>query len=157
GGPAWLPQLLVGVFAVVVGFLVLYPLAMLLLGSFSPPRGVTNTWFSLEGYRVALFDTEARKAMVTTLWLSLVRAFLAVAVAVFLAWAITRTNLPGRRVFHNLILIGFFMPLLPQIVAWSLLLSPRAGIANVWLRSVLGIDAPSGPFNIYSFEGIIFI
>ena len=93
--------------------------------------------------------------MGTTIWLSLVRAVLAVGVAVVLAWAITRTNVPGRTVFHNLIIIGFFMPLLPQIVAWSLLLSPRTGTLNVWLRALLGLEGNSGPFNIYSYEGII--
>src|SRR3954466_2988417 len=87
---AWLLQILVSALTVVVGFLVLYPIVMLLLGSFAPPRNVTNVWFSLDGYRTALFDLDARKAIVTTIWLSLVRAAMAVAVAVFLAWAITR-------------------------------------------------------------------
>lgn len=161
GGEPWtmyLPHALVLLLTLVVGFLVLYPLVMLFLGSFAPPRNApADTWFSLEGYRTALFDVEARKAMWTTLWLSFVRAFLAVSVAVFLSWAITRTNLPGRRIFHNLIIFGFFMPLLPQIVAWSLLLSPRTGTLNVWLRYLLGLEGPSGPFNINSYEGIIFL
>ncbi len=152
----WLPVLLVLLLTVVVGFLVLYPLVMLLLGSFAPPRGVTAA-FSLEGYRTAFEDVDARKAMLTTLWLSLVRAALAVLVAVFLAWAISRTNVPGRAIFHNLIILGFFMPLLPQIVAWSLLLSTRTGTLNVLLRNALGIDSGTGPFNIYSYEGIIFL
>jgi iron(III) transport system permease protein len=94
---------------------------------------------------------------VTTIWLSLVRAGLAVLVAILLAWALTRTNVPGRRVFHYLMLVSFFMPLLPQLLAWSLLLSPRSGTINVWLRNVLGIDALNGPLNIYSYEGIIFM
>lgn len=152
-----LPQLLILLLTAVIGFLVMYPIIMLLLGSFAPPRGVTDVWFSLDGYRTALFDTDARKAMVTTIWLSAVRAVLAVALAVLLSWAITRTNLPGRQVFHSLMVISFFLPLLPQILAWSLLLSPRSGIINVWLRTILGIDSGSGPFNIYSYEGIIFL
>jgi iron(III) transport system permease protein len=155
---AGLSQLLVVLFVAAIGFLVLYPLVMLLLGSFAPPRGApADVQFSLEGYQTALADTAARSAIVTTIWLSLVRASLAVLVAVFLAWAITRTNVPGRRVFHYLMLVSFFMPLLPQLLAWSLLLSPRTGTINVWLRSVLAIDSTSGPFNIYSYEGIIFM
>lgn len=151
-------QVLVALFVAVIGFLVLYPLVMLLLGSFAPPRGApAGILFSLDGYLTALTDTSARSAIVTTLWLSLVRAALAVLVALFLAWALTRTNVPGRRVFHYLMLVSFFMPLLPQLLAWSLLLSPRSGTLNVWLRGVLGIDAISGPLNIYSYEGIIFM
>jgi iron(III) transport system permease protein len=152
-----LPSLLVLGLAIVVGFLVLYPLFMLLLGSFAPPRGVTDVAFSLDGYRTALGDVDAQKAIFTTLWLSLARALLAVALALFLAWAISRTNLPGRRLFHNVMLVSFFLPLLPQLVAWSLLLSPRTGTLNVWLRALAGSSATSGPFNIYSYEGIIFL
>jgi iron(III) transport system permease protein len=151
------PQVLVGAFVVAIGFLVCYPLVMLLLGSFAPPRGVTNAWFSLDGYRTALFDEDARRAILTTLWLAVVRATLGVSLAIFLSWAVTRTNIPGKRVFHNLLILNFFLPLLPQVAAWSLLLSPKSGILNVWLRGLLGIDSGSGPFNIYSYGGIIFL
>lgn len=152
-----LSQVLVGAFVLAVGFLVCYPVVMLLLGGFAPPRGVTNVWFSLDGYRTAFFDADARRAMVTTLWLALVRATLGVSIAIFLAWAVTRTNIPGRRVCHHLLILNFFLPLLPQIEAWSLLLSPKSGIVNVWLRGVLGIESGSGPFNLYSYGGIIFL
>src|SRR5579859_1572849 len=151
-----LPQILVAVFVIVIGFLVCYPLVMLLLGSFAPPRGSTAL-FSLDGYRTALFDADARRAIVTTLWLALVRAALALGLAIFLAWAITWTNIPGRRWFHNLLILHFFLPLLPQVVAWSLLLSPRSGVINVWLRQLVGSDSGSGPFNLYSYGGIIFL
>src|SRR5581483_3438185 len=152
-GERW-PRVLVWLFVGTVGFLVCYPVVMLLLGSFAPPRGVTNTWFSLDGYRTALFDQDAQRAIVTTIWLALVRATLAMALAVFLCWAVVRTNVPGRRVFHNLLILNFFLPLLPQIVAWSLLLSPKSGVINVWLRTLLGIGGGSGPLNIYSYGGI---
>lgn len=152
-----LPQLLVAAFVAVIGILVCYPVVMLLLGSFAPPRGVTNTWFSLDGYRTALLDEDARRAIFTTLWLALVRATLGVSLAIFLSWAIIRTNIPGRRVFHNLLILNFFLPLLPQILAWSLLLSPKSGIVNVWLRGLLGVNGGAGPLNIYSYGGIIFL
>jgi iron(III) transport system permease protein len=151
-----LPQILVAVFVIVIGFLVCYPLVMLLLGSFAPPRGSTAV-FSLDGYRTALFDEDARRAIVTTIWLALVRAALASGLAIFLSWAITRTNIPGRRWFHNLLILHFFLPLLPQVVAWSLLLSPRSGLVNVWLRQLFGSDSGSGPLNLYSYGGIIFL
>lgn len=151
-----LPSLLIGLVVLLVGFLVLYPVVMLILGSFTAPRGSTEV-FSLDGYRIALQDTAAQKAIVTTLWLSLVRAVLAVSLALMLAWAISRTNVPGRRIFHNLMLLSFFLPLLPQLLAWSILLAPRSGALNVWLRQLTGSDAATGPLNIFSYEGIIFV
>ncbi|MBI4173042.1 MAG: iron ABC transporter permease [Actinobacteria bacterium] len=152
-----LGRILVAALTAVVGFLVLYPVVMLLIGSFAPPRGVTGELFSLDGYRVALTDDAARTAAWTTIWLSLVRAGLAVALAIFLAWAIVRTDVPGGRIFHTLLLVHFFLPVLPQVLAWVFLLSPRTGLINVWLRDRVGIDAASGPFNVFSYEGIIFV
>src|SRR5260370_23428091 len=68
-------QLLVLLFVGVIGFFVLYPLVMLLIGSFVPPRGApADVWFSLDGYRTALTDTAARGAIPTTPWLSPRRA-----------------------------------------------------------------------------------
>jgi iron(III) transport system permease protein len=152
-----LPQVLLVLLAAVVGFLVLYPMVMLLIGSVTPPFGSPDRSLTLEGYRVALTDETARRAIVTTVWLSMIRALLAVGLAVALAWAIVRTDLPGRRILHTLMLANFFVPLLPQILAWTFLLSPRTGSINVWLRDVLGIDGRSGPLNIFSYEGIIFV
>src|SRR5581483_3329210 len=98
-----------------------------------------------------------KRRLPSLLVLALVRAVLGVALALLLAWAISRTNVPARRLFHGVMLISFFLPLLPQLVAWSLLLSPRTGTLNVWIRALVGSDALSGPFNIYSYEGIIFL
>jgi iron(III) transport system permease protein len=150
-------QLLVFALAAVLALLVLYPLAFLFAASFAPATGSADQGFSLEGYRRALTDVQARNAVITTLWLSLVRAVAAVALAVFLAWAIVRTNVPGARIFHGLLLVSFFLPNLPQVLAWTFLLSPRTGSLNVALRALVGSDATSGPFNIYSYEGIVFI
>lgn len=152
-----MPRLLTAVFVAAVGFLVCYPVVTLLLGSVAPPRGVTNTLISLDGYRTALFDADAQRAIITTLWLALVRASLGVSLAIFLSWAIIRTNIPCRRLFHNLLILNFFLPLLPQILAWTLLLSPKTGIVNVFLRGLLGVSGGDGPFNIYSYGGIIFL
>src|SRR5205085_7590975 len=88
-----LPGMAVLALVIVVGFLVLYPLIMLLVGSVTSD---STGAFTLDGYRTALGDSDARRAIFVTLWLSAVRAALGVLVAIFLSWAITRTNVPGR-------------------------------------------------------------
>ena len=153
--PQPLGRLLVLLLTLVVGFLVLYPIVMLLLGSFAPDGAASG--FTLDGYRTAFADEAARKAAWTTLWLALVRAVLAVIVAVFMAWAIMRTDMPGAKFFHRLMLLSFFFPTLPLVLAWIILLSSRSGTLNVWLRGLLGIDGRSGPFDIFSYYGIIFV
>lgn len=148
-------QFLIAVLTLSAGFLILYPIVMLLIGSVAPPG--SNGTVSLDGYRQALSDPGAQSAAFTTIWLSLVRAVLATALAVFLAWALTRTDMPGRRLFHGLLLVSFFFPLLPQILAWTFLLAPRSGTLNVWIRTLIGSTAHSGPLDIYSYGGIIFV
>src|SRR5258708_37294868 len=95
--------ILVLALVVVVGFLVLYPLGFLVAASFAPPAGAADQGLSLEGYRRALTDTQARTAIVTTLWLSVVRAVLAASVALFLPVGITPTTGPCRRLVHGLV------------------------------------------------------
>src|SRR3546814_9469753 len=40
-------------------------------------------------------------------------------------------------------------------IGWILLLSPRIGVINVFLRDMLGLEP--APFNIYSVTGMIFV
>lgn len=150
-------NIFIGLLVVVVGFFVLYPMLMLVWGSFTISGTSATTSFNLDGYATALADEVARKAMLTTIWLAIVRAVLSVALAVFLAWAIVRTDLPGRNVLHTMMLVNFFVPLLPQLLAWTFLLAPRTGIINEVIRGLFGIPGRNGPFNIYSYEGIIFV
>jgi iron(III) transport system permease protein len=152
-----LSHILLALLTIVVGFFVLYPMLMLVVGSFTISGTAATTNFTLDGYATALGDDVARKAMLTTIWLAIVRALLSVGLAIFLAWAIVRTDLPGRNILHTLMLANFFVPLLPQILAWTFLLAPRSGILNEAIRGFLGIPGRNGPFNIYSYEGIIFV
>lgn len=148
-------RILVIALLLVVAFQVLYPLGMLLFGSVRDvPPGMAGN-FTFEGYIEAYGDPETYRVFWTTLWLSAVRAMVAVATAVFLAWAVTRSNIPLKRFFEWSILFLFFMPLLPKVLAWILLLQPKTGLANQFLRLILPFG-DVGPLNCYSYGGIIF-
>ena len=76
------------------------------------------------------------------------------------AFLTERTDLPYRNVAWGLMLVPMAMPGLLFAVSWTLLLSPRIGMFNVWLREFLdlfGIEVSEGPFNIYSLWGMIFL
>jgi iron(III) transport system permease protein len=111
--------------------------------------------FSFKGYVDTYKDPHTYTLLITTLWLAVVRTMLTVMTAVFLAWAITRTNIPFRRFFEWSILLIFFMPLLPRILAWILMLSPKTGLFNQFLRMILPIG--QGGIDIFSYGGIIFV
>ncbi|MDO8635612.1 MAG: iron ABC transporter permease, partial [Dehalococcoidia bacterium] len=83
----------------------------------------------------------------------IVRALLAMVIAVFLAWVVTRTDTPLKRVLEVTVWIQFFLPYQPVIMAWILLLSPKTGIINHWLMQNFNL----GPIDIYSYGGIIWV
>lgn len=137
-----------------VAFLILYPLAMVLYGSVWTTSPGAPGEFSLNGYVQTFLTADTYQVIWTTFFLSVVRTFFAVTAAIFFAWVIARTNVPYKGFLELGLLFLFFLPLLPRIMAWILLLSPRTGLINVFLR-VLPFDVPS--INVFSYFGIIWV
>jgi len=85
-----------------------------------------------------------------TIVLGLCLAFLA-------AWLVERTDVPGRNVIRTLMVLVMGMPGALVAFGWLLLASPRSGAINLWLRGALGLGSATGPFDIYSLMGMIFV
>ncbi|MBI4321177.1 MAG: iron ABC transporter permease [Chloroflexi bacterium] len=150
-----LSRLLVIALLIIVAFQVLYPMGMIFYGSVrdTPPGYAGN--FSLAGYVEVFTNRETYELLLTTFWLAVVRTVLTVVGAVFLAWAVSRTNVPFRRHLEWLIVLIFFLPLLPRILAWIVMLSPRTGLINQFLRLFLPLGDQG--LNIFSYGGVIFV
>jgi iron(III) transport system permease protein len=138
-----------------VAFLVLFPLGMLLYGSFWTARPGFPGAFTLDNYVKAYTDVGTYQVLVTTVVLVGAKTLVAVAIATTLAWIVTRTDTPLRGLLEVLITLPFFIPGLLEAIAWIMLLSPNAGTINVWLRSTFGLA--QSPFNIYSMGGMIWV
>ncbi len=140
----------------IVGFFVLYPLYMMVYGSFmggaAPGESAS---FSLAGYRIAYGEWDVYRTLWTTLWLAAVRALLSVTMGVVLAWVVTRTNTPWRRAIEIFVWVQFFTPYLPMVMSWVLLGAPRIGLLNHFLIWLLPIK--KGFIDIYSVGGIIWV
>jgi iron(III) transport system permease protein len=134
----------------VVGSLVLFPIALIAIGSFSVPVAPGQTQLGLAGWQAVLTESSLRTAVANTLELTLARQVLALPLAVIMAWTIARTDLPGRNWFEFAFWLSFFLPPLTVTLSWILLLDPHYGLINQALKPI-GI----GPFNIYSFWGIV--
>lgn len=147
--------LVMAVVLAVVAFLVAYPLFMLLFGSFKEGPPGTSAPFTFDGYVRAYSNVATYTTLWTTLWLGVVRTLLSVALAIFLAWVVTRTDIPWRGTLEVLIWLKFFLPVQPFIIAWALLLAPDVGILNQFLVWLLPIEA--SPLNVYSYGGIIWV
>ena len=140
----------------VVGFFVLYPVLMLVYGSFmGGARPGDPASFSLQGFNIAYGNWDTYRTLWTTLWLGAVRALLSVAMGVVLAWVVTRTNTPWRRAIEVTVWLQFFCPYLPMVMSWVLLGAPKIGLLNHFLVWLLPIE--EGFINIYSYWGIIWV
>lgn len=137
-----------------LGFLVLYPLFMVVFASFKGgPPGVDSP-FSIEGYQRAWADPGVIRAIFTTLWMAILRVGFGIILTIFVAWIINRTNTPWRGGLEVLVWLRFFLPTLPVVIAWTLILGPQ-GLANKFLMNAFNLSSP--PLDIRSYWGIIFI
>lgn len=149
------PTALMWLLTGLVGFLVLFPLIMLLWGSIAgvPPGEAAQP--SLAGWVEAYTAPDTYIAFANTLGLSIIRAVLSISLAIFFAWVLTRTDVPHRRLLQLLLMAPFAVPPLVLTIAWSLLASPNAGLLNQWWTDTFGVR--NGPFNVYSYGGIVWV
>ncbi len=131
-------------------FLVVSPFVYLVATSFSS-EGTGG--FTLNNYAAAYGRERYVQALINSLELGAGAALLAGAFAIPLAWGVSRTDMPGRGFVRMLVLATFITPPYTGAVAWILLAGPNAG----WLNKlyVLLTGAEAGPFNIYSFPGLV--
>ncbi|MDP2659808.1 MAG: iron ABC transporter permease [Dehalococcoidia bacterium] len=141
---------------VLLAFLTVFPLLMIVYGSFVQAGPLARpVVLTLQGYLSTYTELSTYGLFGTTLWLTAARTALVMALAVFFAWAVARTDTPLRRVIEPLMWLVFFIPPQSMIYAWIILLAPKTGLINVALMSVLPFKEP--PFSIYSHGGIIWV
>ena len=133
-------------------FLTAYPLAMLVYGSLhTTPPGAAGV-FNLDGYRAMLSRSNA-VVLLNTVGLSLVKTGLAMALALFLAWIVARTDTPYRDTLEVLITLPFYIPPILTAMAWGMLATPKGGLINLAWTGLTGSREPL--VNIYSYGGVV--
>ena len=133
-------------------FLVVAPLAKLLMVSFET-QGTGE--FTLANYAAAYGRARYIDALVNSLTLGLASAALSVVLAVPMAWAVSRTDMPGRGLTWAVVMGAFVMPPYLGAVGWILLAGPNSGVVNRLWRWATG--AEGALFNVYSFEGLALV
>ncbi len=102
--------------------------------------------FSRPRYITALLNSLRLGAMVTALCLLF---------AVPMAWAIARTDMPGKGFIRLLVLGAFITPPYLGAIGWILLSGPNSGWLNrVWMAAT---GLPEGIFDVYTFNGLAFV
>ena len=138
----------------IVSFLVVYPLALLVVSSFEVGPFGQETKVGLDNWTAALTEPRLRSVIVNTLTLTGTRQLIAFFVGVVLAFLLARTNVPGRNWLEFGFWIAFLIPTLPVLLGWIFLLDGHAGVINRGIRAVFGVE--KSPLEIYSWWGIVF-
>ena len=147
------PSLPMAILLLVVGFLVLTPLALMILNSFQIARPGQPIVWGLDGWVKAFTTPGIVKAMTNTFTLAITRQAMALFIGAFFAWLIARTDLPMKGLLEFFFWLSFFLPALPETMGWILLLDPKYGLLN---QGLVGLGVVNqNLFNIYSFWGIV--
>jgi iron(III) transport system permease protein len=147
--------------AVVAGLLVLYPVFYLLQAALNvgdqdarPP-----TEFGFENFAGLLAYPQI---IINTLTVSFAATVMALIIGFLMAWIITRTNVPGRRFFEQVMVVPYYLTPLLGALAWSLLGTQESGFLNQVYRALGGsgylinINSPYGIAWVMAlFEGSV--
>lgn len=138
-----------------VAFCVVFPLFLVVLQSFQVAAPGEAARYGLDGWRAALGEPGLRSALWNTFTVTFVRQLLSLPLAVLIAWLLARTDLPGRSWIEFAFWAAFFLPSFTVTLSWILLLDPEYGLVNTALATLPFVR--KGPFNIYSFWGIVWV
>jgi iron(III) transport system permease protein len=150
--PSWATPLFAVHVAVILFLcvLIVYPALILLDQSVRAEDGsLSFVW-----YVTAYTNLRSYEAILNTLAIAAGTAAIAVVAGTFLAWAVVRTDMPGRRLVELAAVIPFISTPLVGALAWILLASPQTGLINQAWRALGGV-APL--VNAYSLAAIIFV
>jgi iron(III) transport system permease protein len=136
----WSAQRLAGYgVAAVAAVLVLYPVFYLLQAAFDvgDPQTRPPTAYGLDNFQVLL---NYPQIMLNTLVVSFAATVMALVIGFVMAWILARTNVPGRRMFEQLMAVPYYLTPLLGALAWSMLGSPESGFINQVWRALGGSD-----------------
>jgi iron(III) transport system permease protein len=141
------------VLLLVTALIVVYPVSMVVYGSFKDTAPGQAGALTLANWRTVLADAATFRVLANSILIALPRTILALALATAFAWCVARTNTPCPRLLEGLLAFMFFLPELPWVLAWMLLGAPNVGLLNQWLGAVL--PGLQGAINVYSYTGLI--
>jgi len=147
--------------ATVAAVLVLYPVFYLLQAALDvgDPQTRPPTAYGFDNFAALL---NYPQIILNTLSVSFAATLMALVIGFVMAWILTRTNVPGRRVFEQLMAVPYYLTPLLGALAWSMLGSPESGFINQFWRALGGsghlidINTPYGIAWVMAlFEGSV--
>ena len=137
--------------------LVIYPIAMLLLGALTDADpivdGIRVSDLSVGNFVQVLGNPNVHLALGNSMLACAGGTAMAVLIGLSFAWIVVRTDTPCKGLIAAAGMLPLFVPPLVGGVAWAILGSPKTGLLNILLARA-GIDFR---FNLYSMSGIVFV
>ena len=130
--------------------LIVLPVGSLLIGSVHQ-----NGVFTLDYFTQAVSGRLYRQALINSLVLGGWTSLLSVLIGVPLAWAASRTNIPGKPLVYITATLSYLSPPFLTAISFVSLFGPNSGLINVLFRDVLGL--PFLTFNIFSMSGLVLV
>jgi iron(III) transport system permease protein len=118
--------------AAVAAVLVLYPVFFLFQAALDvgDPQVRPPTAYGFDNFN-GIFQYP--QILLNTLTVSVAATVMALIFGFVMAWILTRTNVPGRHLFEQLMAVPYYLTPLLGALAWSLLGAPESGFINqVW-------------------------
>jgi iron(III) transport system permease protein len=138
----------------VVALFTTAPMIWVLVHSFNANNPGEPYAFSLDGWSAVFSDPRTLSSIGYSFLLS-IRIPIAITVAVAIAWALVRMDLPARRLIESSLWLAFFLPSLPVTLGWILLADGHYGLINKALDALPFVSGPV--LSINSVAGIIWV
>ena len=139
-------------FLVLLAVPALGPVGVILAQSFDTSGLGDPFRFGVGAWRAVLGAPETLSTFTTSLLLT-VRVPAGLMIGFAIAWAVVRLRVPGHQVFEYLCWFAYFLPTVPMVSGWVLLMDRDFGILNA---AVAGLGLPA-PFDIRSPGGIVWV
>lgn len=130
--------------------LIVLPVGSLLIGSMRQDGA-----FTLDNFVQALSGRLYRQALINSLVLGGWTSLLSILIGVPLAWAVSRTNIPGKNLVYITATLSYLSPPFLTAISFVSLFGPNSGLLNVLFRDVMGM--PYLTFNIFSMSGLVLV
>jgi len=139
--------------SLILVYLAVIPVATMLYASFHSGFLSNDAHWSLANYAQLFTDATFYALFANTLAYGAGVTALALALGFGLAFLYSRTDAPLRILGITTALVPLIVPGILNTVAWLFLASPRIGLLNTMIESLVHVR----PFNVYSLPGMIFV
>lgn len=142
---------------VILSILIVGPLMILLIASFSDPAELffKEFIFTFGNYVEVITRPGTAKLVWNTFYYAAASVTIGIAMAFLLSLLTERTDMPGRRIIRTMMFSWMAVPPLVFGYGWILLVNPGNGVINVALKALLGLE--TAVFSPYSMTALIVI